>query len=176
MNKLRFRLLQKLAQATPAQPAQPTTTPITVPAPPALPGILSANLATGYNSATIPLLMGLVQKLHEALHYASNGKDNFQKIIDNNLDLSGAIPDVKNVGGIAKKVYITFFNGRNPFTSKVAANIIRNWGDSIINSPEYSNLSQIKPTSPLSIKLQGNLKPLLLDYINQIKQQNPATP
>lgn len=175
--KLRIRILEKLAQTTPTQPAQPSTAPATIPPPPALPGVLSVHLPEGYNSSTIPLLIGLAQKLGDALHYASNGKDNFQKIIDNNLDLSGAIPDEKNVGGLAKRVYNTFFNARNPFTrGKVPANNIHNWADTIISSPEYNNLSQINPTSTLAIKLQGNLKSLLLDYINQIKQQNPATP
>lgn len=173
MNKLRMRILKKLAQATPTPTATPNP-PVSIPAAPALPGVLTSHLGEGYNGATIPVLIGMAQNLSDALHYASGGKDNFQKIMDNNLDLSGSDPDVKNVGMLSKRIYSTFFNNRNPFSKgKVPANDIHTWADALISASEYNNLSQIKPTSQLAIKLQGNLKSLLLDHVNQIKQQNP---
>ena len=169
INKFRWRLLQKLSQQG-AQAASPVTN---VP-PPTLPSILIAHLHEGYNGATVQLIVSLVQQLNAALHYASNGQDNFQKIIDNNLDLSGAASDEKNIGALCKRMYITFLNSRNAFTSKVTGKNITTWATAIVNSPEYNNLSQINPTGILATKLHGNLKSIILDYMNQIKQQNTA--
>lgn len=171
MNKLRYRILEKIAQD---QATQPTVTPAIVPAPPTVPSILFSHLSEGYNGGTVAMLIGLTQQLNNALHYASNGKANFQKIIDGNLDLSAASPDEKNVGALCKKWYLTFLNSRNTFEQKVTGKTIATWADAIISSPEYSSLSQVNPTGTLATKLQGNIKTIILDYINQIKQQNPV--
>jgi hypothetical protein len=162
--KLRQRILTKLAQ-----------TPVVLNPPPTIPSDLFSHLAEGYNSGTVSLLQGLVNQLGIALHYASQGKDNFQKIINNNMDLSGAFPDQKNIGTICQKIFNSFLNRKAAFKTKVSATNIHTWSDYILNSQEYSNLSQINPTSLLAIKLQENLKTLILNYLNQIKQQNPIT-
>lgn len=173
MNKFRLRMLTKLAQT---QAPQPETTTPTLAAPPAVPTDLFSHLAEGYNANTIPLLVALTEQLNTALHYASNGKSNFQKIIGNNLDLSGAAPDEKNVGAVSKKLFDTFLNKKNSFNGKrILPNDIHNWADALTSSSEYSNLSQIKPTSTLATKLQGNLKTEIQNYMNQIKQINPIT-
>jgi len=171
MNKLRQRILEKIAQD---QATQTETIPAVIPPPPAVPSILFSHLAEGYNGGTVAMLVGLTQQLNNALHYASNGKANFQKIIDGNLDLSAAGPDEKNVGALSKKWYSTFLNNRNPFEGKVPGKTIAVWANAMVNGPEYGGLSQVNPTGTLATKLQGNLKTIILDYINQIKQQNPA--
>lgn len=171
MNKLlRFRFLNKLAQTT---PAAPTVAPVVLSPPTNVPNDLFSHLATGYNGGTVALLTGLTNQLNVALHYASQGQDNFQDIINNNMDLSGAAPDQKNVGMISQKLYNTFLNRKNPFNKKISPQDIHTWADTIINSPETNNLTQIKPTSTLATKLQGNLKTTIVNYLNQIKQQNP---
>jgi hypothetical protein len=172
MNKLRLRILTKLAQT---QPAQPTETPAILGPVPAVPGDLLTNLYKGYNTNTVPLLTNLTNQLNAAMHYASKGQDNFTKIIGNNMDLSGATPDQKNVGSVAKRVYTTFLNSKNPFVEKIDAVTIHNWADALTSSPEYNALSQINPTSLLATKLQGNLKTEILNLMTQIKQQNPVT-
>jgi hypothetical protein len=172
MNKLRQRILKKVAQD---QGAQPTATPAVIPPPPPAPSILFSHLSEGYNGGTVSLIISLTQQLNKALHYASNGKANFQKIIDGNLDLSGADPDEKNVGTLCKKWYVTFLNSRNTFAGqKVPGKTIATWVNDIITSPEYGNLSQVNPTSALATKLPGNLKTIIQDSTNQIKGQNPA--
>lgn len=176
MNKLRQRILTRLAQTTPTQPAQPSTTPATMPPPPAVPGDVFSHLAEGYNGATVPILTALTNKLNDALHYASGGKKSFINIIGNNLELSGLDPDGKHVGSVAQLFYNTFLNKKNAFTKKVDAPTITNWANTITNSPDYNSLSQINPTGTLAIKLQGNLKTEILNYMANLKQVNPLTP
>lgn len=173
MNKLRLRILTKLAQT---QPAQPTETPAILGPVPSVPGDLLSNLYKGYNTNTIPLLTDLVNQLNIAMHYASQGKDNFTKIVGNNLDSSGSNPDQKNVGMVSKEIFDTFLNKKNPFDEKIDAATIHNWAGALTSSSEYNNLSQIKPTSLLATKLQGNLKTEIQNLMNQIKQQNPIIP
>jgi hypothetical protein len=173
MNKLRLRILKKLSQT---QIDQPTATPPVLGPVPSIPGDLLSNLYKGYNPNTVKLLTDLVNKLNTAMHYASNGEDNFNKIVGNNLDLSGAIPDQRNVGTISQKVFNTFLNKKNVFDEKVNSITINNWADAITSSSEFNNLSQVKPTSLLATKLQGNLKTEIQSLMTQIKQQNPVTP
>lgn len=171
--KLRLRILTKLAQAQ--TPQNDTTQIQSVATPAAPPSDLFAHLAEGYNGTTVPLLTAITGQLNTALHYASNGKYNFQSIINNNMDLSGSVPDAKNIGGLSKRFYNTFLNGKNPFNGKrITAATINNWAGDITNSPEYNNLSQINPTSQLAIKLGTNLKSEILNYMNAIKQANPV--
>ena len=171
MNKLRQRILTKLAQA---QPTQPETTTQSIPAPTPPPTDLFSHLNEGFNGATVAILSALTGRLNTALHYASQGKDNFQDIVNNNMDLSGAAPDHRNVGGICQRLYNTFLNRKNSFNSKkVDPKTIVTWADGITNSSEYNNLSQVNPTGQLATKLQGNLKSEILNFMNGIKNVNP---
>lgn len=174
--KIRQRIFQKLAQTTPAPTTTDTAaTPVVTTSPPAVPTSLFTYLPKGYNTNTIQVLQTLVTQLNIAMHYASFGKDNFQKLIDNNLDASATVADQKNVDGVARQVFDTFFNKKNDFAQKVTPAQIKTWADAIIGSPTFGSLSQIKPTSVLSTKLQGNLKSSIENYLTQIKQQNPVT-
>ena len=168
--KLRQRVLTKLAQT---QPTQPETTTQSIPAPAPPPTDLFAHLNEGFNGATVAILSALTGRLNTALHYASQGKDNFQDIVNNNMDLSGAAPDHRNVGGICQKLYGSFLNRKNSFAKKIDPKTIATWADAITSSPEYNNLSQVNPTGQLAIKLQGNLKSELLNFMNGIKNVNP---
>jgi len=166
---LRRKILNKLAQA---QTEQTTEVAPALAPPPSVPGDIFSNLNAGYNGGTAALLIGLTNYLNSALHYASYGKDNIQKISNNNMDLSGATADHKNIGVIAKKVFDTFLNKKNPFSKKVAGQVVKQWSNAIITMPEYNNLSQMKPTGMIATKIQGNLKTIILDYMNGIKAQN----
>src|SRR5574338_914218 len=170
---LRHRILTKLAQT---QTPQSNTTPAqSVAAPTAPPEDLFSYLAEGYNGATVALLRRLTTQLNNALHYATNGRFNFQSIVNNNMELSGQTPDAKNVGLLSKRIYDTFLNKKNPFNNKkVLPTTIHQWTGAITSSPEYNNLSQINPTSQLSIKIGGNLKPEILSYMTSINQSNPV--
>lgn len=166
---LRKKIINKLAQA---QKAQTTETTFTLAPPPTIPGDIFAHLNEGYNGGTTALLSGLINYLNTALYYASQGKDSIQRISTNSMDLSGATPDHRNIGMIAKKVFDTFLNKKNPFPKKVLGTVIKQWADTILTMPEYNNLTQIRPTGMIATKLQGNLKTIILDYLNSIKAQN----
>lgn len=172
-NKLRLRILTRLAQT---QPNQPETTKPTLAPPPAVGADLFSNLPEGYNAGTVTILTDLMDTLNIALHYSSAGKDNFNKISGNNLDMSGVTPDEKNIAMIAERIYNTFLNQKNPFAGKkVTTTNINNWANALLTSPEYAGLAQINPTSELATKLGGNLRDLILNYMNQIKQNNPIS-
>lgn len=161
MNKFRYRILSKLAQATSVLPPEKDVPPS-----------LYANLNTGYNSITVPSLIELTDTLNTAMHYASQGKDNFDKIIGNNLEISNT-PDRKNISAIAKKIFTTFLNSKNAFQNKISATDINNWADAIISLPEYNALSQVNPKSALALKIP-NLKSEIQKIITKIKTQNPT--
>lgn len=141
-------------------------------APPEVPPDVFAYLNKGYNPETVTLIINLVNYLNTFLHYSSLGKDNFQKLSTNNLDLSGATGPHKNIGLISKKVFQTLLNNKNTFSDKVSANLINQWCNTIISMPEFNNLTSVNPTSQLATKLPSNLKTLILNLLNLIKSQN----
>jgi len=159
---LRRRILSKFAQAK------------TLPPPPSLPGDLFAGLNNGYNGGTVALIKGMVNYLNTALHYASQGKDSIQNIVNNNSNLSAAYGNYKNIGMISKKVFNTFLNNKESFNEKVSGTKISEWANEITNMPEFNDLTKIKANEMTSIKIQGNLKNILTDYLNGIKSQNPV--
>lgn len=169
--KLRTRILEKLAQTQPEQPAQPV-----VSSPPAVPGVLYANLNQGYNPATAQLLMKIGDQLNTAVHYASQGKDNFQSFLNNNFQIDANklfSVDQGHLRGLSKMFFTNFLNSRNAFTQKVDPRTLSIWCDRFTNSNDFSSLSQINPTGQLATKVPQNIRTSLLDTINQIKAQNP---
>ncbi len=166
--KLRDRILRKIAQT------QPQGQTKVLPPPPAVPGVILSQLPSGYNNATVTSLKSLTDKLNIALHYSSDGEGSFQDIMNNNLDLSGADNNFKNIGTLSKMFYDTFLNRKNPFTKKIEANQIHNWADSMLSSSPYNSLTQIPATSPLSSKIGGNLRDIIFDNLTSIKNQNPV--
>ena len=169
--KLRLRILTKLAQTT-----QTTETPKVLPPTPSIPGVLFANLNGGYNPATVQLLMQVAGVLNNAVHYASNGEDNFQEFVNSNFTASTPAQSVdqKNIRQLSKKLYDNLLNGKNPFKAKVAPQVISTQANDFLSMQEFSNLSQVNPTGQLSHKVP-NIKSSLQDLMNQIKAQNPIT-
>jgi len=173
-NKLRKRVLTKLAQAQPIQPS--TTTPVaptTAPLP-AIPGDLTNQLAAGYNNQhVVDLLKEVIKTLNIAMHYSSGGKNNWQKVIGNNLELSGD-PTQTNVAKIAKRVYETFLNGRQAFKAKIPQTTIINWADNILSSGELSNIPATTKAGELKQKLNGKeLRTIITENMADIKKQQP---
>lgn len=172
--KLRQRILTKLAQTT------PTTTeekPVLAP-PPAVPTILFSHLGEGYTAGTVAFLAQLVSLLNTAAHFASQGKDNFQKFVNSGFNFDGSnsfSPDQKHINLLSKTLYNTFLNRSNPFAQKVAPKQIHAWADAMMSSDDFNSLSQVNPSSQLATKLPGNLKTTIQNVLNQIKAQNPIT-
>lgn len=176
--KLRLRILKKLAQTT--QTTAPSTTSPPVGSPPPLPAELTATLNVGYNADTVPLITTLMNILNGSLHYASGGKGNFQKIKNNAFDPNDSDDVSKNIGNVAKQVYTTFCNNGNAHTDAYDPQKLGIWCDTILGSSAYNDIAAIKPTSPLSTKLQSvtngsSLKDAIRKQLEMIKTKNPIT-
>lgn len=177
--KLRLRILRKLAQTT-TQTTAPSTTSPPVGSPPAIPTELMATLTVGYNPDTVTVLKRLLDMLNKSLHYASNGEGNYAKIKTNNYDPNDAHEPAKNIGLVAEQLYTTFFNNGNAHTGQYEANQITTWCDTVLGSTAYNDLATIKPNSALAPKLQsatggGSLKDAVRRELEAIKKFNPVT-
>lgn len=176
--KLRLRILKKLAQTT--QTAAPSTTAPPVGAPPGLPAELTATLNVAYNPDTALEITKLLNILNDSLHHASNGKGSFQKIKNNAFDPNDSAEPGKSIGNVTKQVYSTFCNNGNAHTVQYDPKQIGNWCDTILGSSAYNDLATVKPGSPLSTKLQsitggGTLKDAIRKELDLIKTKNPIT-
>jgi hypothetical protein len=175
MNKLRLRILTKLAQT---QPAQPTEAPITLKSPTEVPTSLFTNLDKAYRPETAGKLRELIHILNEALHYASQGEKDFTDLASSSETLSAATSDYKNIGLSSKRFFSTFLNSKNAFNQfsdgKVPAATIHNWSDALINSSEFNSLTQVKPSSNRGVKI-GDIRTKIKKIITDIKLQNPIT-
>ena len=174
--KLRIRILKKLAQTTQTNP--PSTTAPPVGSPPALPAELTATLNVGYNADTVPLITTLANVLNGSLHYASGGKGNYQKIKNNNFDPNDADDISKNLGNVAKQVYSTFLNNGNAHVGQYDPQKITSWVDTVLGSSGFNDLATLKATSPVTTKIQtvaggGSLKDAIRKQLEQIKIKNP---
>ncbi len=177
--KLRLRILKKLAQTTTQTPAPSTTSP-PAGAPPAVPSPMTATLAVGYNADTIQPLTNLMNILNKALHYASDGKGNYQKIQNNAYTADDAKDPAKSIGLVANQAYTTFFNHGKAHTGQYDAKQIGIWVDTLLGSTAYNNLATINSSSPLAPKMQsatggGSLKDAIRKELDLIKSKNPIT-
>ena len=167
--KLRIKILEKMAQAAPTTPT-PTTAPPALPPPPAVPGMLLVNREKEYNGPTVTLMSNLAKMLNDAMHYSSQGKDNFQKIIDRTLDQT-SVGDQKNAATVSQLFYNTFLNKGALFNRKVRPNEISTWVNDILNNGQYRAMSSINPA--ITAKLGYNLQDRLMQTLNNIKSNNP---
>ena len=177
--KLRLRILRKLAQTT-TQTTAPSTTAPPLGAPPAVPSPLTATLNVGYNADTIPPLTSLLDILNKTLHYASDGKGNMQKIQNNAYTADDAKEPAKSIGEVAKQAYQTFFNNGKAHTGAYDAKQIGIWVDTLLGSSAYNNLATINSGSPLASKIQqatggGTIKDAIRKQLDLIKSKNPIT-
>lgn len=192
--KLRRKLLNKLAQAVPGAPASPTaptsptapnapttpasTTSATIPPPPDF----QASSAWGwmgekYNAASVGFINSLVTLLNKALHYASQGKFNWQ-ILRNNFDVDASAAggtDAKNILNLSKLVHDTYLNKGNAFPQKVTGTQIAAWNTAISQSQSFLNLSQLNPTGTIAQKM-GNPKDAILNILRDLARYNPVQP
>lgn len=169
--KFRKKAFEKIAQVS---------APITPPAPatviPVTDWIASSAYPThtAFNATTVLLINQMCSLLNTAVHYATGGKYNFQKLKDLNfkLDTSGMpSPDQKNLINISKMMYDKFLIKNSPLKSdQIAMNV-----DSILNSQELTALSSTNPSGPIAQKIPGNLRSNISIILNKLKVANPVT-
>jgi hypothetical protein len=189
--KLRLKILNKIAQAVPGAPASPASPPSpTAPTTPdsttkatvASPPTFQASGAWGwmnnvYNSYSVTTLDKLVSLLHTALHYASDGKHNFQTLKNNsfNVDSSGEKSiDSKNLLNLSSLIYKTYLNAGNQPPAKITPEQITMWNNQVNQSQSFLNLSQLSPTGTLAQKIPGNLKENIQNSLRELSRYNPA--
>ncbi len=177
--KLRLRILKKLAQTT--QTTAPSTTAPPLGSPPPVPGPMTATLANGYNADSIAPLTKLADILNKALHYASDGKTNYQKIQNNaSFDAKDNHGPITDIADVAKQAYSTFYNNGKSHTGKYEPRQIHIWVDTILGSTAYNNMATVKPGTPLANQITaitggGTLKDGIRKQLQEIKDKNPIT-
>lgn len=167
--KLRIKILEKMAQPAPTSPT-PTTAPPALPPPTPVPGMLLVNREKEYNGPTVTLMGQLAKILNDAMHYCSQGKDNFQKIIDRTLDHT-SVGDQKNAATVSQMFYDNFLNKGVLFNRKVRPNEINTWAKAILDNGQYRAMSSMNPA--ITAKLGYNLQDRLMQILNNIKSNNP---
>jgi hypothetical protein len=180
--KLRLRLLNKLAQATTGATESTTSPTSTTTAVVAAPSGFQASGAWGwlpnvYNAYSATTLDNLVSLMHTALHYASEGKHNFQTLKNNsfNVDSSGEKSvDSKNLINLAALIYHTYLNSGNQPPQEVTPEQIVQWNSQVNQSQSFLNLSQISPTGLLAQKMAGNPKDKIQNLLRELTGANPA--
>jgi len=177
--KFRLRILEKLAQTTPNLPTDQVAKSKPMPPPPAFQAsAIYPGIRNGFNQASIPIIDGLVSLLNSAVHYASAGAVNYQYFRNNNFnfDASGAPSvDQKNLMNLSKRIYRTILNSGSAFPQPLTGQQISSMVENITASSEFNNLSQVSPTGQLAIKIQGNLKTLIFNYLTYLKLATPET-
>lgn len=183
--KARLKILNKIAQQV--QTNTPPSTPDTsVPATPGItppPNFVASDvwgwLNNSYNSYSVSLINNLSNILNISLHYASNGKYNFQILRNNGfqIDPSAATTvDSKNLLNLSILVFKTLLNNGNQFPQKVSGDQISRWVQTISTSQALLNLSQLSPVGTIAQKIPGNFKDNILNLLRTLQMYNPVQP
>lgn len=179
--KSRLKILAKIAQQTDVPPStSDTSTPIK-PGIASPPNFLASSiwgwLNNSYNSYSITLIDRLISILNIALHYASNGQNNFQTLKNKNFQIDSSAAgtvDAKNLINLSMLIFKTLLNNGNQFPQKVTPDQIYHWVQTISNSQPLLNLSQLSPTGAIAQKIPGNFRDNILNLLRTLQMYNPA--
>lgn len=175
--KLRQRVWIKLSQLNDniSIPTEKASLNKQIPPPPTFQASSVYPIRSGFNAATIAIIDQFSNILNIAMHYITSGKINFQVFRNNsfNFDASSAPSvDQKNLMNFSKKVFNIIYNSGNAYDQQLSGKEIASKMDSLINCQELQNLSSLNPTGIVAQKIQGNLKTILINYLNYIKLSN----
>ena len=175
MNELRTEILKIIAQTTPTN--LPTsgvaqTTPVSGDPRPFVPTQWYPTLAIGFGTRNANIINGFAKLLNVSLYYASSGQVqmDWMRTVNFNfgIDQSPSL-ELKYLMGFAKEIFKQLYNSGLKFTKALTPQEISERVNMLRQSQYVSNLPQTNPSGPLGIKIQGNLKTLILDYLNYIK-------
>jgi hypothetical protein len=177
MNKLRLRILTKLAQAAaPANlPTENVTETKTVSGAPAQFNIIEyyPTVITAFGSQNMNWITKLVDVVNQALFYTSDGQIQFKWMQNNSFNFgTDGVPsvDLKNLMGFAKQIHSNIFtNGGNKDEQPLKPEEIAKRISTLKASSFLSSLSQSSPMGQLQSKLGGNVKTIINDILLQIK-------
>lgn len=185
--KIRLKMLQKIAQAQGAQ-NNPGGTQTNVPSTsnntqvqpdPSPPASDLYNIRSGYDSARVGIINGLVRQLSAAANVATSGKYNLQILRNQNFTFDASefnSPDQKNLMLFFLKVYKTLLNNGQEFTQAVNATQLTNMINYLLQSPELANLSQVNPTGQIAQKapIKGNFKDTIREQLARLQPTVPT--
>jgi hypothetical protein len=163
--KLRFKFLEKLAQAkaAPAPSSTPTSSGNTLPvAPPPTLDVWSAypDPCKSYNPTQLQIINGLIQRLSRAVNQLTDGKFNFQALrnLSFKFDPSQfADANTKNLMLFFGKLFRFLLNNGMAFSSQpIDPTQLKNIIISLKNAPELMNLSQVNQSGPVANQAPGN--------------------
>ncbi|MGI0058914.1 MAG: hypothetical protein ACREBJ_04025 [Nitrosotalea sp.] len=124
------------------------------------------------------VINNLVAILNLALHYATNGQENWQTLRNNSFNVNPSSftnVDAKNLFNLSKMIYGTYLNHGNRPPTKVSGSQIETWNNSLSQSKAFLNLSQLNPTGTIAQKMPGNLKDNILQQLRLLAQYNPVS-
>jgi hypothetical protein len=164
----RIKILKKLAQATapvtkPSVSGQPTFFNV---------GTLYQDVNTGLTPTNVDHLTELMGYINNALYYTSSGDIELIDLKISNFvkDVSGVIPDLKNIILLTQLIYYNLMTDHgNKFKKQLTSIEIKKRVDTVLTSTPLNNLSSVNPTGQLATKLPTNLKELIKTTLGKIK-------
>lgn len=181
-SKVRFKILQKIAQTAGATTTDVPATSNNVqvaPDPSPLASSLYPTIRTGFDAGRVTIIDTLVRMLSNAVNIATSGAYNLQNLRNQNFqfDSSGFdSTDQKNLMVFFSKVYKTLLNSGQPFTTAVTAAQLQQMIPFLLQSPELANMSQLNPTGQVAQKatIPGNFKDNIRDLIARLQPTVPT--
>lgn len=185
MNRLRRRILEKIAQttttdesATPAQGAPATTTtPSAAPGPNSNPSPkareLNTYLTTGWRTYA-QNIDAIVTLMDKAIIAGTNGQQNFKSLYLTKFQsgTTGFDQIVLNIIALGREMFAQYLNNSNPFEQPLQNNDMKQRAGIINNSANLAALTRINPASPLG--LSGVTYTSLRDAINGLFTTIPS--
>lgn len=176
MNKLRFKILKKIAQASPPAnlPTEEVTKTKTVSGSPQsfIATDYYPTITMGFGSNNANIINYLTYILNNGLYYTSDGQVSLKLMHSNNFSVgTTSVPseDLKNLMNFVKQVYSELFNRGTEFKQKLTSEEINERISRLKSSNFLNNLSSTNPMGQLSNKIGGNIKTLINNYLLQIK-------
>lgn len=178
----RKEFFYKLSQtAMPPVPTEQTVnqTPNIGPPPTFIASNIYPSLTKGFSSGAVTIINNLSTYINNALFYASAGEYSLPKLYNLNFNFSPTIipdanRDLKNLTLFAKQIYSEIYNAGNAYSVPLKEKEFKDKITTLLGSFYLNNLSQVNPTSQLSIKMGGNIKTDIIDLLRSLLNVAPT--
>jgi len=174
--RIRRKIFEKLAQANPtaAIPSKEQVKTQSVSgSPPPFSAIQSyPTLALAFNQRNANVIEQISNLLNTVLYYTSNGQIHMRwmRSVSFNFGLTNIIStDLIHVMNFCKQLFVQFFNSGQNYKVALTPEQIAEKVGALNNSPALTTMSSTNPMGPLSTKIQGNVKTLIINLLAQIK-------
>jgi hypothetical protein len=183
MNKFRFRIFTKLAQAQPstaqtqASTAAAATQVVSAPLPSFVATAEYPNIINGFGPNFSAKINELADELNRILQYYSNGKYSMKGLKSTNFQtITDAMPDIINLVNFANLVYVNFFNHGNKFAKQLTPAEIKQRLDAVANSSSFNNLKDVPVSGQLAqnTKGSGSNRAKIQTILNNMKSLIPS--